>query len=72
MVKVTVNGQSVELPAFMQPGQTPGTLGIALGYGRGDGGENIDAAHMAKTASTCSPRTASPCRLAPTCLGSPR
>ena len=47
VVKVTVNGQSVELPAFMQPGQTPGTLGIALGYGRGDGGENIGRAAFA-------------------------
>ena len=26
-----------ELPAFPQPGQLPGTVGIALGYGRGDG-----------------------------------
>ncbi len=47
VVKVTVNGQSVELPAFMQPGQTPGTVGIALGYGRGDGGENIGRAAFA-------------------------
>ena len=47
VVKVTVNGQSVELPAFMQPGQTPGTVGIALGYGRGDGGENIGRAAYA-------------------------
>ena len=31
----------------MQPGQTPGTLGIALGYGRGDGGENIGRAAFA-------------------------
>jgi molybdopterin-containing oxidoreductase family iron-sulfur binding subunit len=47
VVKVTVNGQSVELPAFMQPGQTPGTVGIALGYGRGDAGENIGRAAFA-------------------------
>ncbi len=47
VVKVTVDGQSVELPAFMQPGQTPGTVGIALGYGRGDGGENIGRAAFA-------------------------
>ena len=44
VVKVTVNGKSVELPAFMQPGQKPGTLGIALGYGRGSNGENIGQA----------------------------
>ena len=47
VVKVSVNGKSVELPAFMQPGQTPGTVGIALGYGRGDGGENIGRAAFA-------------------------
>lgn len=44
VVKVTVNGKSVELPAFMQPGQKPGTIGIALGYGRGAGGEKIGQA----------------------------
>ena len=47
VVKVTVDGESIELPAFMQPGQTPGTIGIALGYGRGDGGENIGKAAYA-------------------------
>ena len=44
VVKVTANGHSVELPAFMQPGQAPGTIGIALGYGRGDNGEAIGRA----------------------------
>lgn len=44
VVKVQVNGQSVELPAFAQPGQAPGTLGIALGYGRGASGEAIGRA----------------------------
>ena len=44
LVKVTANGKSIELPAFMQPGQAPGTVGIALGYGRGDGGEAIGRA----------------------------
>ena len=41
LVKVTAGGQSVELPAFPQPGQTPGTVSIALGYGRGGDGEAI-------------------------------
>jgi len=31
---VSVGGISVELPVFPQPGQTKGTIGIALGYGR--------------------------------------
>ena len=44
VVNVTVNGKVVSLPAFMQPGQTPGTIGIALGYGRGANGENIGKA----------------------------
>ena len=44
VVKVTVDGKSVELPAYLQPGQKPGTIGIALGYGRGANGENIGQA----------------------------
>ena len=44
MVKVTVDGKSISLPAFPQPGQTPGTLGIALGYGRGEDSEAIGKA----------------------------
>ncbi|NIK72669.1 molybdopterin-containing oxidoreductase family iron-sulfur binding subunit [Thermonema lapsum] len=34
VVKVTANGYSVELPVLIQPGQAPGTIAIALGYGR--------------------------------------
>ncbi|GAB3537571.1 TAT-variant-translocated molybdopterin oxidoreductase [Pontibacter brevis] len=30
----TANGQSIELPALVQPGQANGTVGIAIGYGR--------------------------------------
>ena len=41
VVKVTVNEASIELPVYPQPGQTPGTIGIAVGYGRGENGENI-------------------------------
>lgn len=42
MAKVTVNGKSIELPVLALPGQTPGTIGIALGYGRKYGrGEEI-------------------------------
>ena len=44
VVKVTSGSLSVELPAFMQPGQKPGTVSIALGYGRGSNGENIGKA----------------------------
>jgi molybdopterin-containing oxidoreductase family iron-sulfur binding subunit len=41
MAKVTVNGKSVTLPVYPLPGQAPGTIGIALGYGRGANDENI-------------------------------
>ncbi|MFK8044000.1 MAG: TAT-variant-translocated molybdopterin oxidoreductase [Crocinitomicaceae bacterium] len=44
VANVTVNGQSIELPVFPQPGQAHGTLGIALGYGRGANGEAIGKA----------------------------
>ena len=33
-VTLTVGNQKVTVPALVQPGQKPGTLGIALGYGR--------------------------------------
>lgn len=34
LVRVTVNGTSIELPIVPQPGQALGTIGIAVGYGR--------------------------------------
>ncbi len=34
VVKVTVDGKSVELPALIIPGTHPDTIGIAVGYGR--------------------------------------
>ncbi len=39
--KVTVGDRSIELPVVPQPGQRKGTIGIALGYGRGAGGEAV-------------------------------
>jgi MoCo/4Fe-4S cofactor protein with predicted Tat translocation signal len=41
LVKVTVGETIFELPAYPQAGQMPGTIGIALGYGRGAGAEKI-------------------------------
>ncbi len=38
---VSIEGVSFDLPVYPQPGQTPGTVGIALGYGRGENGEKI-------------------------------
>jgi len=47
--KVTVNGVSVTLPVYPTPGQAIGTVGIALGYGRGENDENIgNAAYQTK------------------------
>jgi len=34
VANLTVNGVSVELPVYPQPGQAKGTIGVALGYGR--------------------------------------
>ncbi len=39
VVSVTVNGKTVKLPAIPQPGQKPGTISIALGYGRTKAGK---------------------------------
>jgi len=34
IVELTVNGLTVKAPVYPQPGQAPGTIGLALGYGR--------------------------------------
>lgn len=34
IVDFTVNGITIKVPVFPQPGQAPGTIGLALGYGR--------------------------------------
>ena len=41
---VSVNGTSVTLPIYPMPGQALGTVGIALGYGRGLNGERVGKA----------------------------
>jgi molybdopterin-containing oxidoreductase family iron-sulfur binding subunit len=46
---ITVNGKKLTLPLFVLPGQAKGTLGVAYGYGRGAGQENIgDSAYQTK------------------------
>jgi MoCo/4Fe-4S cofactor protein with predicted Tat translocation signal len=42
MVKVTVNGKSLELPALIIPGLNSSTIAIALGYGRQSASSNKD------------------------------
>ena len=44
LVTVSVDGKELTLPAIWQPGQAPGTIGIAIGYGRGANGEDIGKA----------------------------
>ncbi len=41
--KVTVGDHSFEIPLVIQPGQAPGTVGIALGYGRTKAGKVANA-----------------------------
>ena len=44
VLKVTVNGVAMELPAIMSPGQASGSIAVALGYGRGANGERVGRA----------------------------
>ncbi|MDQ3045939.1 MAG: TAT-variant-translocated molybdopterin oxidoreductase, partial [Bacteroidota bacterium] len=39
LVNVSLNGMTIKLPVVPQPGQAPGTVGIALGYGRTHAGK---------------------------------
>ena len=39
LVKVSVNGKSIELPVLVQPGQADNTVSIAIGYGRQKAGK---------------------------------
>lgn len=41
-VTISANGKTIKLPALIQPGQTPGTIGVALGYGRTKAGKVAD------------------------------
>ncbi len=51
VVKVQTEQGEIELPVYPQPGQTPGTIGVAVGYGRGEGGEKIGKAGYQQTGS---------------------
>lgn len=41
LATLTVGGVKLTLPVYPLPGQAKGTIGVALGYGRGANGENI-------------------------------
>ena len=42
LVSLTVGGETVEIPAIVQPGQAEGTIGLAVGYGRTKAGKVAD------------------------------
>lgn len=42
MAQLTVNGVNIKVPVVVQPGQAPGTVGLALGYGRNKAGKVAD------------------------------
>ncbi|MEO8588123.1 MAG: TAT-variant-translocated molybdopterin oxidoreductase, partial [Flavobacteriales bacterium] len=44
LVTVKAGDREITLPAVPSPGQKPGTISIALGYGRGEGGEKVGRA----------------------------
>jgi molybdopterin-containing oxidoreductase family iron-sulfur binding subunit len=44
LAEITVGDESFELPVYPSPGQAQGTVGVALGYGRGENGEKIGKA----------------------------
>ena len=44
LATVKVGSKEITLPVYPLPGQALGTVGIALGYGRGANGENIGKA----------------------------
>ena len=43
---VNVNDIDIKLPVYPLPGQTSGTIGIAMGYGRGGNSEDIGKLHF--------------------------
>ncbi|MEO7444955.1 MAG: 4Fe-4S dicluster domain-containing protein, partial [Ferruginibacter sp.] len=50
VIKVTVNGKSLNLPAMIIPGVHPGTIAIALGYGRGGANADLNLDRVGRSA----------------------
>ena len=42
VVKIDVKGKALELPVVIQPGQAPGTVAVAIGYGREKAGKSAN------------------------------
>ena len=58
MLTVTVNGNSVTLPAAIQPGQANGSVSVAVGYGRktigkGGAGVGVNVYHLIDASGEC-------------------
>ncbi|MEO6488485.1 MAG: TAT-variant-translocated molybdopterin oxidoreductase [Ferruginibacter sp.] len=50
VIKVTVNGRMVELPALILPGIHPSTVAVALGYGRRSSDDNLSKERIGRSA----------------------
>ncbi len=50
VVKITVNGRSVELPVIVIPGMHASTIGLAVGYGRESADKETTATNIGKSA----------------------
>jgi molybdopterin-containing oxidoreductase family iron-sulfur binding subunit len=50
MVKVTVNGKSLELPVLILPGLNNSTIAVALGYGRGSADDKTSLDRVGRSA----------------------
>jgi molybdopterin-containing oxidoreductase family iron-sulfur binding subunit len=42
VIKITLNGKTVEVPVLIQPGQAQGTVSVAIGYGREKAGKSAN------------------------------
>ncbi len=50
VIKVTVNGKSIELPVMIIPGVHPSTIAVAFGYGRGGKNKDLDLERIGRAA----------------------
>ncbi|MEY4702338.1 MAG: hypothetical protein RIR96_235 [Bacteroidota bacterium] len=49
-VKITINGQSIELPVLILPGLNAATIAVALGYGRSSADEKLSLERIGRSA----------------------
>ena len=51
VIKITVNGKSIELPAMIIPGMHPNTIAVAVGYGRMSSNADLSMDRIGRSAS---------------------